>query len=188
MRVLPIAMACAALLLPSLASAEYLPGAYIGGGLGMSTLEAVDDSGSSFRFHGGYQFNSYLGAEGGFDYLALIEREYCYYDYCSGSEDQSLYGLSFGLTGALPLGSNFNLLAKAGLLFWQTDIDDDSEADGTDPYFGFGASYQITPHMDLSLMYTYYELSGFADTVIDTYDYQDDDQLTNIALLFEYRF
>lgn len=178
----------AATTLAAQAQAAYETGAYVGGGLGSTKLEALDDSGGSFRVQGGYQFNPYLAIEGGVDLLAAIEREYCYYDYCGGSEDQLLYGVSVGLAGAMPLGESFNLLVKAGLLMWETTIDDDSVADGTDPYYGLGASYQFNQHMELALLYTRYDLGGFSSSVSDTLEYSNNDKVSNISLLFNYRF
>lgn len=183
-----LATLVATLSLTGQALAAYETGAYVGGGLGMSTIEALDDNGGSFRVQGGYQFNPYLAVEGGFDLLAAIEREYCYYDYCGGSEDQLLYGFSVGLASAVPLGDSFNVLFKAGLLIWETTIDDDSVADGSDPYYAFGASYQFNQHMELALLYTRYELGGFSDSVSDTWEYSNNDDVSNVSLLFNYRF
>ncbi len=170
------------------ALAVYGPGPYVGGGLGYSTIDALDDNSTSLRLQGGYQFNPYLAVEAGVDALAMIEREYCYYDYCGASEEQNVYGLSFGLTGALPLGDNFNLLAKTGILLWESSIDDDRAADGSNPYYAFGGSYQFRPHMELALLYSRYQLDGFADTLAANPNYGGDNQISNVALLFNYRF
>lgn len=149
-------------------------GLYLGAGIGGATLDSdsfdqlndlganTDDSDTAYKLFAGYQFNPNFALEG--SYLDFGE-----FDANLGpkSLEASAEGFGFSLVGKLPIQNGFSLHAKAGLIAWDGDIDyrDSSTGlsaslggDGTDPYYGLGAEYQVN-QVILRAEYERYELS-----------------------------
>lgn len=141
------------------------PGAYLGGGLGLSAYEPVSDAqmktdgGLGGRAFAGYNFNRYFGLEGA--YSTFYKTTYLLNDYQNLAIDYSLNALSFVAKGYLPLSENntTNLYGLLGVAqsfadinakYHQTSIFSDSDT-GVVPVLGLGASYEMNQHFTTSL-------------------------------------
>lgn len=141
------------------------PGAYFGGGLGLSGMENVsdaemkNDSGFAGRVFSGYNFNRYFGLEGA--YSTFYKTTYLLNDVQNLAIDYKLNSLSLVAKGYLPLSQD-NTTSLYGLLgvaqsyadidakYHQASILSDFDT-GIVPVFGLGASYDINKHFTTSL-------------------------------------
>ncbi len=109
-------------------------GPYVGGTLGSSDDEVLDQTGSSFKIFGGYQFTKNIAVEaalvdlGEFDFLGL-----------PNALEQ--WGLAYGIVGIVPVGHNGAVFAKAGFFDWSVDYLSRTVDEGTDLTLGVGAEY-----------------------------------------------
>ena len=171
----------AALLLSPIAQAD--TGVFVGASFGSSHLAEdfngfnVDTDANALRVVGGFQFGDYFGIEAG------------YHDFGEFSETIDLGGLAtrtkvaadgwtLGGTLGLPLGDQFSLYGRAGVFFWDADVDIDGFSinvpNDENPYYGGGAKVDITSNLSLVGDWTRYELDTIDSDVI--------------SLGFEYRF
>jgi OmpA-OmpF porin, OOP family len=141
-----IALIAAASIAPVAAHAQ----AYLGGTVGVAHQKAsIDEVGSvkdhdtSFKFFGGYQFNKFVGVEGGYVILNKLR--------VAGTEGltadpQTAY---LAATGTYPLNDKFALTAKVGVASTSTRFsvvgESSEKTRQTSPVLGFGVSYAITP-------------------------------------------
>ncbi|WP_254275947.1 outer membrane beta-barrel protein [Halomonas sp. 3H] len=153
---------------PALAqSYQYNPdeGPYVGAGLGYSKLDNdtldwlgsiganTDDSDTGYKLFVGYQFNPNFAIEASYvdfgDFTASG---------AGGGDSAELKlgvdGFTAALVGKLPIQNGFSVFGKLGLIAWDGDlslnanIDGESYResggeDGTDPYYGIGAEYEV---------------------------------------------
>ncbi|WP_282039967.1 outer membrane beta-barrel protein [Halomonas alimentaria] len=150
-------------------SYQYNPneGPYVGAGLGYIEHQAnladyagsavsnvdVDDSDTGYKLFVGYQFNPNFAIEA--SYLDLGDAEASYrYRGEPGNAELSVDGFGFALVGKLPIQSGFSVYGKLGMIAWDADFTDnyfngaqrttDSYGeDGTDPFYGIGAEYEV---------------------------------------------
>lgn len=136
-------------------------GAYVGFGLGASTLDEMsdtsktDDLGFAGRVLAGYQFNEYWGVEG--SYARLHTQNYFLNDYSWINFDYKLAAL--GVVGKLylPLNERFNLNVSLGVAELFSDIDAASIYDETTHLtesseafvaaIGAGVGFNLTAHL-----------------------------------------
>ena len=86
----------------------------------------------------GYQFNSWLGLEAGYDYLGKYT-----YDDAAGSDELKARGGQLGVKLGLPLGDSFDIYTRLGALaYWAGNTD--SHDSGTSPLAALGLEYAIT--------------------------------------------
>lgn len=161
--------------------------------------EFIDGSDTSFGLGGLYQFNENFSLEVRYDNygeadqqasqaFALAIQDEVQLGIRAESGDNSVNisdttlvnaiettALSFGVIGGLPIGEQFNLYAKLGISFWDTDISADIgftisadtvpaqrvsvnepvfDDSGNDFYFGFGGKYAFTDNVSLAAEYT----------------------------------
>ncbi len=136
-------IAAAALISGSAMAAD--DGFYVGAGIGASDLAAGGFSGNDFAFKlfAGYDFNKYLGVEGG------------YWDGGSPSdhgESIDLHGEDLVLIGRWPVADAFDLHVRLGVAWWDArghGVLTGSDS-GSDLLWGFGVGYQFTPHFVIS--------------------------------------
>ena len=109
-------------------------GWYAGGSLGSSDDDVLDQTASSFKAFGGYQFTKNLGAE-----IALVDLG----EFDSGGIPNSLeqWGLAYGIVGILPIGDRGAFFGKVGFFDWTVDFLSRTVDEGTDPTFGIGGEY-----------------------------------------------
>lgn len=134
-------------------------GAYWGGGLGVGNGDCTGcniDTGFGMRVYGGYQFNQYFGAEGGFGFVQTTEN-YAGMDY---TYVQKVFDLS--AIASLPLSDNFSIFARGGYaaINMGGEVDTGSGTaklnGGSNPgaIFGFGLTYKLASDAKLRFEYT----------------------------------
>lgn len=131
------------------------PGAYAGLNLGASQLDGQSDTrGFAGGVFGGYNFNKFIGLEGGFNHYATYENSA---SNAIASATATLQYDTFNLVGKvyLPISdSGFNLYALGGIAIVNQDIDvelntvfgsasDSNNITRVRPMYGLGASYDI---------------------------------------------
>jgi len=148
-------------------SYQYNPneGPYVGAGLGYSKLDndtldwlgdvgaSTDDSDTGYKLFVGYQFNPNFAVEAGYVDFGDFE--------ASGADGTDSARLKLGvegftaaLVGKLPIQNGFSVFGKLGMVAWDADLDLDANIggdayresaseDGTDPYYGIGAEYEV---------------------------------------------
>lgn len=152
---------------------------------GSSSLEDTDTTWSVF---GGYRFNPYLAVEAGYTELGT-------YEYraeglinppgpissapASVGIDFSAAGFNTAVIGSLPLSEAFDLHARLGIFFSDTDIDVSASSTGvsesdrasgsdTDIYYGAGVNWHFADHWTLGLDYLLYKDVGSEDDTGET--------------------
>lgn len=163
----------ATFLLPSLANAD--PGLFIGASVGSSHLEDdftninIDTDATAYRFVGGFQLNDYLGLEAGYhnfgDFSETIDL-----GPISTRTDVDVDGWTLGGTLGLPLNEQLSLYGRAGVFFWDADVEVDGFSvdvpEDENPYYGGGAKVDVTPNLSLLGDWTRYELDNIDSDVI----------------------
>ena len=144
-------------------------GFYLAGSIGSAELDEefdgfdVDDSSTAYRILAGFQFNEYFAAEAGYHNFGDFE------DFVQvGGETQQIKlsadGFTIGIVGSLPLHERFALQGRTGVFYWDGDaeINNASSAspEDTNPYFGVGGAFDITPGFQLTGDWTRYELDS----------------------------
>jgi OmpA-OmpF porin, OOP family len=157
-----------------------------------SNPSTLEDSDTSLALFAGYHFNRYIAIEAG--YLDLGTAEYrstaavrTFTPPASMAVRTNVDVESTGFTiaglGSLPLGEMFELHARLGLFFAQTDLSvtvgdarssatTSSNLDSIGGFFGIGAGLNLGEHWSLSLDYTRYDNVG---------DENEDDDVTTEA-------
>jgi len=157
-------------------------GFYLGGAVGQSRLKdacegltiACDEKDTGWKVFAGYQFNRYLGIEGG------------YVDLGKASASGTITGV--GVTGnaevkgwellgvgTLPIANNFSAYGKVGFFRWDLDVSatavvpgfavsTSASDDGTDMTFGVGLKYEFTRNVAARLEWQRYNDIGGSNT------------------------
>ena len=138
----------------------------------------IDDSDTTYGITAGYRVSTNFAVELGYQDFGEFN--------VSGNSDGTgsfwfagpveataeATGILLGLKGIYPVQENFEIYGKAGINSWDTDNDlTDSfgafsaSDDGTDPYFGIGASY-ILNNVSFNASLTRFDIS---DTDVDVF-------------------
>ncbi|MDI5922626.1 porin family protein [Halomonas sp. LR5S13] len=165
-------------------SYQYNPaeGPYLGAGIGHASLDNeglswldrngfnTDDSDTGYKLFAGYQFNPNFAVEASYVDLGDFS--------ASGAEGSDSVNLELGidgftaaLVGKLPIQNGFSVHGKLGMIAWDADIDGNATVDGTyyretagedgtDPFYGIGAEYEI----DQVMMRAEYERYDISDS------------------------
>ena len=144
-----------------------------------------DHKGFAYGFQGGYNFDKYVGVETGF-----TQYNNAHYNWYSGSEGDgrtklSFYDVDVMADGYLPVASNIDLIAKAGMAYVHTTAKEEGASASEHTYrpkIALGASYAIQPNMDLQATYSRVFKKGTAG------DSKYVPNLDMIALSFNYSF
>ena len=126
-----------------------------------------EDSEIAFGLQGGYQFNSYFGAEGGF--ITSSGYDYTYSEDLRGTAD--FLSFQIGARGTYPIAKNFSVIGKAGFNRWNIDFSetnpsDDGGDNGIDPYLGLGADYSFANGWSITGEWTRY-LTSPSNKILD---------------------
>lgn len=136
-------------------------GFYLGAGVGSFGVDVGGFGGDDvgFKVLGGWMFNPYIGAE---------------LEYIDGgtAEDRGveidMSGFNASLRGAYPVGEQFSVYAKLGMLFWDADFDFGGgltgSDDGEDFSWGVGAGFDFTETLGVTVEYQGFEVED-TDTV-----------------------
>lgn len=164
-------------------------GAYWGGSLGVGNGDCSDcniDTGFGMRFFGGYQFNKYFAAEGGFGFVQVTEGGISdYVDAPSTPEityTQKVFDLS--VIASMPLSESFSLFLRGGIavinLTGEVDFGNSKARlkGGSNPgaIFGLGATYKLANQAKLRFEYTtmgkesYHYDPAYGTDILDTID------------------
>ena len=149
-------------------------GFYIGGALGQSSFDvecagttSCDDSDSSWKIFGGYQFNKHFAVE--FGYADLGETT------ASVPVPPFNVNIAFESTvwdlvavGSLPIGDRFSIFGKVGLYMADTEVNGSAAGlgslsesdDNTDLTYGIGARYDFTRNLGVRLEWQRYQDVG----------------------------
>lgn len=163
----------AALLLSTVAQAD--TGPFIGASFGSSHFDesfdgfSIDSDASAYRIVGGFQFGDYLGIEAGYhnfgDFAETIDL-----GGLSSRAEFAAEGWTLGGTLGLPLNEQFSLYGRAGVFFWDADVEIDGFSinvpEDENPYYGGGARVDVTPNLALIGDWTRYELDTIDSDVI----------------------
>ena len=150
------ALALAAVGLTPLAASADGPW-YVGAGAGQSDFDigGFDDTGTSWKVFGGYQFHDSFAVEIG--YLDTGEAKETF---AGESLAISADGATASLVGMLPIGEQFSLHARLGMFFWDVEAKFDdgftsftASDSGEDLYYGVGAGMKLGENAGLRLEY-----------------------------------
>lgn len=163
----------ATFLLPSLANAD--TGLFVGASIGSSHLDEdfggfnMDSDASAYRIFGGFQLGDHLGIEAGYHNFGDFEETVDFGQFLSRTEITA-DGWTLGGTVGLPLSEQFSLYGRAGVFFWDADVEVDGFSidvpEDENPYYGGGAKYRVSPNLSLIGDWTRYELDTIDSDVI----------------------
>ncbi|MFA7592537.1 MAG: outer membrane beta-barrel protein [Thiohalobacteraceae bacterium] len=147
-------VAVAALLLSSAAPAA---DRFIGVGIGSTDIDdsttiagtrvAMDDTALGWKVYGGMMLTRNFGFEAGWVDLG---------DMNHGGVDLETEGFMVAGIAALPVGKSLNLYAKAGVFFWDQDINTVSY-DGEDLMYGIGARVRFMDQFHARIEYEVFD-------------------------------
>lgn len=160
-------------LMPMTASAD--SGLFLGGSLGAATLDEdfdgldVDSDSTSFRITVGWQFSDTISFEVGYHSFGRFEE---HVDVGGVITDISVIadGFTLGLTGSVPLSSNFSLFGRVGAFFWDSNSEINhitvALPEDTNLFLGAGADVKVSETLSIIGDWTRYELEGTRSDVI----------------------
>lgn len=163
-----IALAVATVLAGSVMSNVALADTYISGKLGYNALKDAchldapcDDDSFAAGMNLGYNFNEYVAAEYGVDYLGNFTANF---DKAGkNTVDGDLWALTLAPKFNLPLNDSWNLFAKVGAAYMMAGDEKDFVPTGS-----LGAEYQINYNWSLRAEYQRYQ--DMSDDIIDDMD------------------
>ncbi|MBY6238835.1 outer membrane beta-barrel protein [Vibrio harveyi] len=163
-----IALAVATVLAGGVMSNVALADTYIGGKLGYNALNDAchldapcDDDSFAAGMHLGYNFNEYVAAEYGVDYLGNFTANFNKAG--KNTVDGDLWALTLAPKFSLPLTDSWNLFAKVGAAYMMAGDEKDFVPTGS-----LGAEYQINYNWSLRAEYQRYQ--DMSDDIIDDMD------------------
>jgi len=111
----------------------------------------VDDT-IGWKISGGYALNDVLAIEGG--YISFGDADLTMPGFSNVSSSIETTGFEVATVGNFPLNSEFSLLGKVGLLFWDGEISASgpggfasASVTGSDVFFGVGAQYEVAGNL-----------------------------------------
>ncbi|GAB7227893.1 OmpA family protein [Vibrio rotiferianus] len=163
-----IALAVATVLAGGAMSNVALADTYIGGKLGYNALNDAchldapcDDDSFAAGMHIGYNFNEYVAAEYGVDYLGNFTANFNKAG--KNTVDGDLWALTLAPKFNLPLTDSWNLFAKVGAAYMMAGDEKDFVPTGS-----LGAEYQINYNWSLRAEYQRYQ--DMSDDIINDMD------------------
>ena len=129
-------------------------GSYIGGSYSWSALDASfsTNNANGYKLFLGYDYPTFFGLETGYVDFGKFKHTTTG---TSGSASLTGKGWDVALTGRVPLGKLLALTARAGFLFWQTDLSSTLAAitggsdSGRNSFYGFGVRINVMPSLSL---------------------------------------
>jgi OOP family OmpA-OmpF porin len=132
-------------------------------GSGLSTTSIVDrDRDTGYKVYGGYQFNPYLGVEGGYYDLGNYGFTATTSPAGTLNGDIKLRGLNLDLVGTLPLAAGFSVFGRVGAAYTQARdhfsgtgnvvvTNPNPSVRDTNLKLGLGLQYDFTPALGMRL-------------------------------------
>src|SRR5574344_992779 len=183
-----IAMAISTLCLMSVAQAAPKDNTwYLGGKMGWSNYQKgdvsdtltnydTDNDGVGVGVYGGYQLNSWLGFEGGYDYLDKMA-----YTSTLGDNDFKSQGVQLSAKLSYAFNPVVDLIGRVGGVAYQSDNNDDSVS-GVSPLVAVGTEY--APNREWAARLEYQWISQIGDE--EKIDFNPDNGLLSLGV--SYRF
>lgn len=144
-----VTVATTALLWSAVSQAEI----YAGAGIGRADTDdsahgvSVNETDSAWKIYGGMMVTDNFGFEAGWTDLG---------DASTGAVDTETEAAYMAGVVALPLIENFSVYAKAGIAFWDQDINT-VNYDGEDLMYGIGAKYKLADQFHVRVEWEQYE-------------------------------
>jgi OOP family OmpA-OmpF porin len=170
------------------------------GGTILGGESSLEDSDITWSIVGGYKLNPYIAVEASYIDLGTVEYRATADVFfpgegtfpLDGAIDSGVTGLTAAAVGSLPLGESFDLHARIGVLFSETELEisisDDtggvSEGDSfgdTEVFYGAGIAWYVGERWSLSLDYLLYKDVGTEDETGET-------DIDSVTLGLNYRF
>ena len=137
-------------------------------GLGAAPGIDVKDTDTSWAISGGYMFNPSIGAEAGYRSLGEASVSGTTPGGDSVRATVEFAGVFAGMVGRFPMADRLHFLGRFGLFLWQGKarlvengvLTESADDDGTDLYFGVGASYAVSRNVDVGAGWTRYDVDG----------------------------
>ena len=183
-----IAMAISTLCLMSVAQAAPKDNTwYLGGKMGWSNYQKgdvsdtltnydTDNDGVGVGVYGGYQLNSWLGFEGGYDYLDKMA-----YTSTLGDNDFKSQGVQLSAKLSYAFNPVVDLIGRVGGFAYESDNNDDSVS-GVSPLVAVGTEY--APNREWAARLEYQWISQIGDE--EKIDFNPDNGLLSLGV--SYRF
>jgi len=156
---------------------------YVGAEYGQSRVNEsdFDDDDSALKLFIGGKFNKYIGVEGAINDYGETE---------STGYSSELKGNTAAIVVFLPIMNNFDLFAKGGRLWWRNDVSVldtfDEELDGTENFFGLGASFHFNKNVSLRAEMERYEVDFSEDEIGVDVDAEADVDVASIGIAFQF--
>jgi hypothetical protein len=120
-----------------------------------------DDNSYGYNLGIGWRFNKWLAVDGGYWDLGDFNSD----RFVAGGKAKVEFDtFTVGGIVSVPLWI-LDVYARGGAAFWNADSSDFGDDDGTDPYYGIGASLNIGGSLDLYLEVLRFDLETSVDTV-----------------------
>lgn len=137
-------------------------------GLGSAPGVDVKDTDTSWAISGGYMFNPTIGAEVGYRSLGEASVSGITPGGDSVRATIDFAGVFAGMVGRFPMADRLHFLGRFGLFLWEGEgrlvengvLTESIDDDGTDLYFGVGASYAVSRNVDVGVGWTRYDVDG----------------------------
>lgn len=118
----------------------------------------LDDDDGAWALGGGYRFNRYFSVQAAWHDLGSHYATDCpppVLCLVANTDRVSLDGVSASVTGAWPVGEQFEVFGKLGAMRWDADFQrfPARDTDATDLLYGAGVGWWITPNWRLAAQY-----------------------------------
>lgn len=126
--------------------------------LNVATTIGIHNTDTGYKAYGGYRLNKEFSFELGYTDLGQIDIQGVW-----GTNPAALTasakGYSLSGVGSIPVVGDLSLFGRIGVIHWDAEMTctgtpcsfSTSKDDHTDPLIGFGASYSITPRLDVRM-------------------------------------
>ena len=136
----------------------------------MTSSTSGDDTSVGWKVDLGYQFNKYLGVEGGYVNLNDMTLTSTITAPVAGTArtNAASDGWTLAAVGSYPLSDKFSVMAKLGGAYVLSDIaartgtsQETMSADDYQPYYGVGASYALLDNLSVRAEWERFETDEF---------------------------
>jgi OOP family OmpA-OmpF porin len=188
-----LGLASTVLALPAAAQMS-MSSAYIGGGLGQSKFKdgcsglsglgvSCDDSDTSFKIFGGYQFNRYIAAELGYNDLGKAK-----VTGPGGTDEFKATAWELSAVGSWPVMDQLAVFGRLGAYYGEGKISgpDNGEKKTTNLTFGAGAQYDFTRNFGVRIEWQRFSKIKFHNDVVGV-DAEGDVDVLGASVLYRFQ-
>ena len=134
-----------------------MAGGYVGGSIVQTKLsidsDGFDEDDTGWKVYGGFNFFKFFGLEAGYFDMGEPKEK-------STGNSAELTAWALSARGILPLGSHFELFAKAGYMVWDAKLSDGFSDDDADVIYGAGVAIILGSHVEIRAEYEILDVSG----------------------------